>query len=56
MTNHTRTIPLGAATVTIINVGDLLLSLSEVMNVPERQWRPHYAAAFEHLNVLVDDG
>jgi glyoxylase-like metal-dependent hydrolase (beta-lactamase superfamily II) len=47
MTNHTRTIHLGAATITIINVGDLILPLSEVMNVPESQWRPDYAAAFE---------
>src|SRR5437868_15540373 len=47
MTTHSRTIPLGAATVTVINVGDLVFRLSQVMNVPESEWRPRYAAEFE---------
>ncbi len=47
MTTHSHTIPLGAATITIINVGDLVFRLSEVMNVPESEWRPRYAAEFE---------
>src|SRR5258708_12187629 len=42
-----RTIPLGAATVTVINAGDMLLSLAEVSNVPESEWRPRYSSAFE---------
>lgn len=47
MTIHSRTIQFGAATITIINVGDLMFRLSEVMNVPESEWRPRYAAQFE---------
>ena len=42
-----RTIPLGAAAVTVINAGDMLLSLAEVSNVPESEWRPRYSSAFE---------
>jgi glyoxylase-like metal-dependent hydrolase (beta-lactamase superfamily II) len=48
MTNNTaRTIPLGAATITVINVGNMMLKLSRVMNVPESEWRPRYSSAFE---------
>ena len=47
MTTHSRTIPLGTATITIINVGNLVFRLSEVMNVPESVWKPRYAAEFE---------
>ncbi|MEO8972471.1 MAG: hypothetical protein ABI406_12815 [Ktedonobacteraceae bacterium] len=43
MKNDMRTIALGAATVTIINVGDVYLTLSQIMNVPESEWRPRYA-------------
>jgi len=42
-----RTIPLGAATVTVINAGDMVLSLAEVSDVPESEWRPRYSSAFE---------
>ncbi len=42
-----RTIPLGAATVTVINAGDMILSLAEVSNVQESEWRPRYSSAFE---------
>ena len=41
--SNTRTISLGSATVSIINVGDLCITLSEIMNVPESEWRPGYA-------------
>ena len=47
MNAHSRTIQLGTATITVINVGDLAFRLSEVMNVPESEWRPGYAASFE---------
>ncbi len=48
MTNSTsRTIALGAATITIINAGNMILKLSRVMNVPESEWRPRYSSAFE---------
>ncbi len=47
MTDFVRTLPLGAATVTIINQGDLQLSLAEALNVPESEWRPRYASDFE---------
>jgi len=48
MTNSTsRTISLGTAAITVINVGNMVLELSEVMNVPESEWRPRYASAFE---------
>jgi glyoxylase-like metal-dependent hydrolase (beta-lactamase superfamily II) len=47
MATDFRTIQLGTATLTIINVGDLMFRLAEVMNVPESEWRPHYAAEFE---------
>jgi glyoxylase-like metal-dependent hydrolase (beta-lactamase superfamily II) len=47
MNAHSRTIQLGTATITVINVGDLAFRLSEVMNVPESEWRPGYAAGFE---------
>lgn len=41
------TLTLGAARVTLINLGDLRLTLSEIMPVPEEQWRPHYAGIFD---------
>jgi glyoxylase-like metal-dependent hydrolase (beta-lactamase superfamily II) len=47
MADYVRTIPLGKARVSVINVGDLILSLSEEMNVPESEWRPRYIAIFE---------
>ena len=40
---NTRTISPGSATVSIINVGDLCITLAEIMNVPESEWRPNYA-------------
>ncbi|HLX40770.1 MAG TPA: MBL fold metallo-hydrolase [Ktedonobacteraceae bacterium] len=47
MTHDTRTFALGAAIVNIINVGDLRLTLSEIMNVPESEWRPGYSGVFD---------
>jgi glyoxylase-like metal-dependent hydrolase (beta-lactamase superfamily II) len=47
MNSTPRTISLGAATITIINAGNMILKLSEVMNVPESEWRSHYSSAFE---------
>ncbi len=48
MTNSTpRTISLGEATITVINVGNMILKLAKVMNVPESEWRPRYSSAFE---------
>ncbi|HJT54868.1 MAG TPA: MBL fold metallo-hydrolase [Ktedonobacteraceae bacterium] len=47
MTTHSHTIQLGTAAITIINAGDLMFRLSEVMNIPESEWRPRYAAEFE---------
>src|SRR5437588_3679922 len=46
MTHYGCTISLGAATVTVINQGDLMLSLAETLNVPESEWRPRYGADF----------
>ena len=31
----------GDATITVINVGDVYLTLSQIMNVPESEWRPY---------------
>lgn len=48
MTNSTlRIISLGEATITVINAGNMILKLSEVMNVPESQWRSRYSSVFE---------
>jgi glyoxylase-like metal-dependent hydrolase (beta-lactamase superfamily II) len=47
VSDYVRTISVGSATVTVVNVGDLTLSLSEIMNVSEDEWRPRYAADFE---------
>jgi hypothetical protein len=47
MQHDTRTISLGAATVSIINVGDVRLTLSEIMNVPQDEWRPRYSGVFD---------
>lgn len=47
MNDDTRTIVLGAATINIINVGDLQLTLSQIMNVPESEWRPRYGGIFD---------
>jgi glyoxylase-like metal-dependent hydrolase (beta-lactamase superfamily II) len=43
MRADTKTLTLGAATVTIFNTGDLTITLSEMMNVPESEWQPRYA-------------
>src|SRR5215471_16268431 len=47
MTEYTRTISLGSATITVINVGDILFRLAETISVPESEWRPRYGEIFE---------
>lgn len=47
MDDTPRSIPVGAATVTIINAGDLVLTLSETSDVPESEWRAHKADFFD---------
>src|SRR5215469_9783356 len=47
MSEHVRVVPLGAATVRVINVADLRLNLAEELGVPESEWRPRYADLFE---------
>jgi glyoxylase-like metal-dependent hydrolase (beta-lactamase superfamily II) len=37
----------GSATVSIFNVGDVYLTLSEIMNVPESEWRPQYTGLLD---------
>lgn len=41
-----HTIPLGDATITIINVGDMMVDMGEELAVPETTWRPLYGASF----------
>ena len=64
-----RTIALGNATITIINVGDMMVDLAQEIGVPESEWRPLYREGFTgsrpypsqcahivlaHASVLVD--
>ena len=50
MANTTaRTILVGDATVTIINAGDMVINLAEVLAVPESAWRPLYGSSLEGL-------
>jgi glyoxylase-like metal-dependent hydrolase (beta-lactamase superfamily II) len=47
MANPTlHVITLGDATITIINVGDMMVDMAEEMAVPESLWRPLYGADF----------
>lgn len=41
--NDTYTFTLGSAKVSILNTGDLCITLSEIMNVPESEWQTGYA-------------
>ncbi|HVB62466.1 MAG TPA: MBL fold metallo-hydrolase [Ktedonobacteraceae bacterium] len=47
MKSHIRSIALGAATISIINTGDVQLVLAEISNVPESEWRPRYTGIFD---------
>jgi glyoxylase-like metal-dependent hydrolase (beta-lactamase superfamily II) len=47
MNPDTRSIVLGSSVVTPLNMGDVYLKLSQIMNVPESEWRPQYADLFE---------
>ena len=42
-----RTLSVGKANVSVINVGDFMWDLTEKMHIPESAWRPRYAACFE---------
>ena len=41
-----HTITLGDATLTIINVGDMMVDMAEEIGVPESEWRPLYGSDF----------
>ena len=41
-----HTIALGNATLTIINVGDMMVNMAQEIGVPESEWRPLYGADF----------
>ena len=41
-----HTIPLGDVTITIINVGDMMVDMGEELAVPETTWRPLYGVSF----------
>ncbi len=42
-----RTLSVGKATATVMNVGDFMWNLPEKMSIAESDWRPRYAAFFE---------
>ena len=71
MTTPLQTFQLGAATITVFNVGESRLSLAETLNVTEADWSPRYTHHFAEparvpilcihvalpgLTVLVDSG
>jgi glyoxylase-like metal-dependent hydrolase (beta-lactamase superfamily II) len=41
-----HTVPLGDVTITIINVGDMMVDMAQEMSVPESAWRPLYGTNF----------
>src|SRR5579884_2229229 len=43
MNTEMNAMVLGTAIVSNLNTGDLTITLSEMMNVPESEWRPRYA-------------
>jgi glyoxylase-like metal-dependent hydrolase (beta-lactamase superfamily II) len=47
MADYTRTLHLGSATISVINVGDIRFRLAETLSVPESEWRPRYGDSFE---------
>lgn len=47
MIDTIRVITLGAATISIINTGDGQLTLAEITNTPEDEWRPQYSGIFD---------
>jgi glyoxylase-like metal-dependent hydrolase (beta-lactamase superfamily II) len=72
MSNRTpQAIPLGDATITIINVGDMMVDMAQEIAAPESVWRPLYGTGFagsrpypsqcvhialEGASILVDAG
>jgi glyoxylase-like metal-dependent hydrolase (beta-lactamase superfamily II) len=48
MANTTpRTLLVGDATITIINAGDMIFDITEMLAVPESEWRPLYGSTLE---------
>ncbi|MBI3460972.1 MBL fold metallo-hydrolase, partial [Candidatus Acetothermia bacterium] len=47
MTDYSRSFRLGAATTTLINVGDGQVNLAEMLDVPASEWSPRYASSFD---------
>lgn len=47
MNNAAHVITLGAATISIINTGDVQLTLAEITNAPESEWRPDYSGILD---------
>src|ERR1700737_508545 len=47
MSNATpHTLSLGEATITIVNVGDMMVDMAQEIAVPESAWQPLYGASF----------
>src|SRR2546428_3273984 len=51
-----RTLSVGKANVSVINVGDFMWDLTEKMHIPESAWRPRYAACFERPQLFPTQG
>jgi glyoxylase-like metal-dependent hydrolase (beta-lactamase superfamily II) len=47
VSDSSDTLLLGAARVTVLNAGDLVLRLRDELSVPEEEWRPAYADIFD---------
>jgi glyoxylase-like metal-dependent hydrolase (beta-lactamase superfamily II) len=47
MDSTIRVITLGSATISIINTGDAQLTLAEITNTSEHEWRPRYTGIFD---------
>ncbi len=46
MSAETNTLVLGDTIISILNIGDLTITLSEITNVPESEWQQRYADIF----------
>lgn len=51
-TDRITTIRLGAATVTVISVGELQFDLAESLQIPQSEWFPQYRAFFEQPLIM----
>jgi len=47
LTEYIKTLQLGAARITIINIGELKFDFAYALDVPESEWSPRYASVFE---------